>query len=283
MCTQHSPNNWSRELYQRHGETIENYLRTTVLPALSAKSGEGGTILLTELQHRWSNHEIMNRWLQKFFTYLDRYYVKTNSLPTLSRVGLLNFRTTVYEHVKQDATAAILELINDEREGKIIDTTLVKSIVELYENMGMGSLDAYNADLEEPLLSATREYYAKKRQEWIDTDSTPDYVKKFEAAIHEEKNRVADYLNPSSGPKILKVCEEEILGKVKMVLLEKDSTIDALLVSPILLEKDSMIDTLHVSATRQAAYSLDIVCTSLTTTPSFSLITFYCIDTVQSR
>ena len=26
MCTQRSPYNWSRELYQRHGETIENYL-----------------------------------------------------------------------------------------------------------------------------------------------------------------------------------------------------------------------------------------------------------------
>ena len=24
----------------------------------------------------WSNHEIMNKWMQKFFMYLDRYYVK---------------------------------------------------------------------------------------------------------------------------------------------------------------------------------------------------------------
>lgn len=224
MCTQRSPYNWSRELYQRHGETIENYLRTTVLPALSAKSGQGGTILLTELQHQWSNHEIMNKWLKKFFTYLDRYYVKHHSLPTLCQAGLRNFRTTVYEHVKQDATAAILDLINDEREGKIIDKTLVKSIVELYENMGMGSLDAYNADLEEPLLNSTREYYAKKRQEWIDTDSTPDYLIKAEAAIIEEKNRVVDYLNPSSEPKLLKVCEEEILEKVEMVLLEKEGS-----------------------------------------------------------
>jgi hypothetical protein len=130
MCTQRSPYNWSRELYQRHGETIENYLRATVLPALAAKSGQGGTILLTELQHRWSNHEIMNKWLKKFFTYLDRYYVKHHSLPTLCQAGLRNFRTTVYEHVKEDATAAILDLINDEREGRIIDKTLVKSIVD---------------------------------------------------------------------------------------------------------------------------------------------------------
>ena len=37
MCTQRSPYNWSEQLYQRHGETIKNYLSSTVLPALRDK------------------------------------------------------------------------------------------------------------------------------------------------------------------------------------------------------------------------------------------------------
>ena len=59
---------------------------------------------------RWENHEIMNKWLKKFFTYLDRYYVKHHSLPTLSEAGLRNFRTHIYDAVKTDSTAAILDL-----------------------------------------------------------------------------------------------------------------------------------------------------------------------------
>uniref|UniRef100_A0A7S4ILC2 Cullin family profile domain-containing protein n=1 Tax=Odontella aurita TaxID=265563 RepID=A0A7S4ILC2_9STRA len=224
MCTQRSPYNWSKDLYQRHGETIERYLTSTVLPALREKTGQGGTILLTELQHRWSNHQIMNKWLKKFFTYLDRYYVKHHSLPTLSQAGLKHFKTHVYDEMKRDTTAAILTLIDEEREGEIIDKTLVKSIIELYESMGMGTLDAYTADLEGPLLDSTREYYAKKRQEWIVSDSTPDYLIKAERALIEEKNRVADYLNPASESKLLRVCEEEILEKVEMVLLEKEGS-----------------------------------------------------------
>ena len=224
MCTQRPPYNWSSEIYQRHGETIENYLRATVLPALRDKTGQGGTIFLTELQYRWSNHQIMNMWLKKFLTYLDRYYVKHQSLPTLSEAGLRSFRTHIYDQVKEDATTSILDLINDEREQKIIDKTLVKSIVELYESMGIGSLDTYNADFEEPLLKSTREYYIKKRQAWIDTDSTPDYLIKAEAALNEEKARVADYLNPSTEPKLLKVVEGELLEKVEMVLLEKEGS-----------------------------------------------------------
>jgi len=223
MCTQRSPYNWSRELYQRHGETIDTYLTNTVLPALRDKTGQGGTVLLTELQQRWVNHQIMNKWLKKFFTYLDRYYVKHHSLPTLTQAGLRCFRTRIYDEMKSDTTAAILGLINDEREGNIIDKSLVKINVELYEEMGMDTLDCYNADLEEPFLTNTREYYAKKREDWIN-DSTPDYLIKAENALTSEHQRVKDYLNSNSDAKIQRVLEEELLESVETTLLEKESS-----------------------------------------------------------
>lgn len=69
MCTQKSPYNWSEQLYQRHGETISNYLKRSVLPALQDRHGE---FLLTELVQRGSNHTIMNKWHKKFFMYLVR-------------------------------------------------------------------------------------------------------------------------------------------------------------------------------------------------------------------
>jgi cullin 1 len=115
MCTQRSPYNWSRELYQHHRETIEHYLTSNVLPALREKIGQGGKILLTEFQLQWVDHQIMNKWLKKFFTYLDPYYVKHDSLPTLEQAGLCCFRTNIYDGMKKDTTAAIISLINDER------------------------------------------------------------------------------------------------------------------------------------------------------------------------
>jgi|AntRauTorckE5430_2_1112549.scaffolds.fasta_scaffold03384_2 cullin 1 len=224
MCTQRSPYNHSRDLYARHGETIEHYLTRTVLPALRAKASQGGTILLNELQLRWSNHQIMNKWMTKFFNYLDRFYVKHHSLPTLSRAGLHHFKENIYEEIKRESTNAIIGLIDQEREGNMIDKTLIKTNIELYENIGMGILESYTTDLEGPLLNATREYYAKKREEWIVADSTPEYLIKAEKVLLEEKNRVHDYLNPASEGKLLRVVEEEILEKVETVLLEKEGS-----------------------------------------------------------
>jgi len=85
-------------------------------------------------------------------------------------------------------------------------------------------LDAYSTDLEAPLLDSTREYYAMKRQKWIVEDSTPDYLIKAERVLNEERNRVMEYLNLASESKLLRVCEEEILEKVEMNLLEKEGS-----------------------------------------------------------
>ena len=119
-----------------------------------------------------------------------------------------SFRRHVYEEIKEDAIKAILNLIDSEREGEIIDKSLIKNIVELFDAIG-----ANIADLEEPLLARTRAFYSQRRQEWTATDTTPDYLIKAEAALIHERNLV-NYLIPSTEEKLMKVVEEEILEKV---------------------------------------------------------------------
>ena len=77
---------------------------------------------------------------------------------------------------------------------------------------------------EAKLLDATREYYGKKREEWIVRDSTPEYLIKAEQVLNEESARVKEYLNLATEPKLLKVVEEEILEKVELTLLEKEGS-----------------------------------------------------------
>lgn len=105
-------------------QQISRYLQSSVLPSLRIKSGQ---FLLTELVKRGDNHKIMNKWYQKFFMYLDRYYVKYHSLPTLEDAGLRHFKQLVFEEVKDNTTAAILDLIIKEREGTDVDRALIRS------------------------------------------------------------------------------------------------------------------------------------------------------------
>jgi hypothetical protein len=47
-------------------------------------------------------------------------------------------------------------LIDKERDGAVVDRGLIKSCVQLFESMGMGSLSVYTIDFEANLLSSTR-------------------------------------------------------------------------------------------------------------------------------
>jgi len=235
MCTQRTPYNHSEKLYEKHSETIKLYLQKHVLPALKDKQD---VFLLKELQTRWHHHTIMNKWMREFFMYLDRYFVKHHNLKPLSTAGLTHFKTLVYDECKTEVADAMLVIVDNEREGNAIDRTLMKQIIGVFETMGLGgtgeadangghakdALGAYNSDLEEPLLVSTRNFYGRRREEWIAVDSTPDYLVKAEKALDQEKERIGAYFNLSSESKVLKVCEEELLENCQTTLLEKEGS-----------------------------------------------------------
>ncbi|EEY64187.1 Cullin family protein, putative [Phytophthora infestans T30-4] len=170
MCTQRSPYNFSEQLYDRHGQTFDTYLEQKVLPSLEQAHDE---FFLQELVKRWTNHKLMMKWMTRFFMYLDRYYVKHHSLPTLDDAGLQSFDRMVFQKVKVRVKDAMIELIEKERNGEIIDTTLMKNCVEIFEVMGMKSLDVYQSCLEADLVSTSAIYYERKSKGWLSEDSTP--------------------------------------------------------------------------------------------------------------
>jgi cullin 1 len=195
MCTQRTPHNWSEQLYERHVETFRDYLSDKVLPALQGKQD---LQVLRELEFRWANHIIMNRWMFKFFAYLDRYYVDHHNLPKLMDSGLEQFKVEVFDHVKGAVTRAVLAQINNEREGEAIDRDHLKKCIFVYEKMGEGNLEVYQADFEAALLDGTREYYERKAAAWIATDNVPTYLVKVEKVLESEANRVQSFMNDTT-------------------------------------------------------------------------------------
>jgi cullin 1 len=131
--------------------------------------------------------------------------VKYHQLPSLQDAGIRYYKTIVFDAVKKETTAALVALINQERNGTLVDKALIKSCIQLYETMGMGTLDAYVADFEVQMLESSREYYAQRVEAWMAQDSTPTYLLRVEKALEEERERVAAYLNTESEAKLLQV------------------------------------------------------------------------------
>ncbi|XP_065046847.1 cullin-1-like isoform X2 [Musa acuminata AAA Group] len=219
MCTQKPPHDYSQQLYDKYRESFQEYITSMVLPSLREKHDE---FMLRELVKRWLNHKVMVRWLSRFFHYLDRYFIARRSLPPLNEVGLTCFRDLVYQEIKGKVKDAVISLIDQEREGEQIDRALLKNVLDIFVEIGLGNMDCYENDFEADLLKDTAAYYSRKASNWILEDSCPDYMLKAEECLKREKDRVAHYLHSSSEQKLLEKVQHELLFAYASQLLEKE-------------------------------------------------------------
>lgn len=219
MCTQKPPHDYSQQLYDKYREAFEEYITKTVLPSLKEKHDE---FMLRELVRRWLNHKVMVRWLSRFFHYLDRYFIARRSLPALNEVGLTCFRDLVYQEVKANARDAVINLIDKEREGEQIDRALLKNVIDIFVEIGMGQMELYEGDFEAQMLLDSGAYYSRKASNWIVDDSCPDYMLKAEECLKRERDRVSHYLHISSEQKLVEKVQHELLVVYSPQLLEKE-------------------------------------------------------------
>lgn len=125
------------------------------------------------------------------------------------QVGLNHFKTEIYEQIKDRSTPAIILLVDLERNGEAINCALVKSIVEMYESMGMGNLDLYINDLEQPLLDSVRLHYDQLvHQEY----SEVEFWKMTNLALEEvDTSTVLECLNEATKSKVWEIVQDNVV------------------------------------------------------------------------
>ncbi|XP_043710557.1 cullin-1-like [Telopea speciosissima] len=212
MCIQKPPYDFSKQLYEWYKELLCSYRTETVLPSLKEKHGE---FFLREIERRWVNHNLMVKWLSRFFQYLTRYYIPRHGVPELNALGLKCFQDIVHNRLKQ-ARDLIINLIDQEREGAQIDRSVLKNSLTMFT-----ALKVYE-DFEECMLDHTSSYYARKASNHILEDSCSDYMLMAEQCLKNEKERVTNYLDLSSETKLLKIVRHELLFLPANQLLEKE-------------------------------------------------------------
>ncbi|WCJ26040.1 cullin 1 [Euphorbia peplus] len=219
MCIQKAPHDYSPKLYDMYKEAFEEYINSTVLPSIRGKHDE---FVLRELVIGWSNHKVMVRWLSRFFHFLGRYYIAKNELSSLNETGLNCFRDLVYQDVKGKATDIAIVLIDKEREGEQINRAVLKNVLGIYVEIGMGSMERYEEDFEASMIQDTGAYYSRKASIWILDDSCPDYMMKSEECLRKERDRVSHYFHSSTEEKLVEKVQHELLVVYENQLIGKE-------------------------------------------------------------
>ncbi|KAL5783714.1 hypothetical protein ACOSP7_008743 [Xanthoceras sorbifolium] len=219
MCTYHSSNEKSMQLYNQFKMSLEESINTMVLPSLMCQND---AYLLRQLVLMWSNYKLMARWLCRFFQYLDRFFIPQQKfLLSLDELSVSCFHDLVFKRLYCQFQAAVLSLINQEREGLQIDCDLLKNVLHIFVEIDKYGNTKYYEDFEQVMLVNTSAYYSQLASEWLLCDLTADYIQKVFWCLSQENRRASHYLHPGTAEKLQQVVRNQLLEQPANKLFEK--------------------------------------------------------------
>jgi len=108
----------------------------------------------------------------------------------------------MFTNLEQLTNPFLFIKIDQEQEGEHIDRALLKNVLDIFVEIGMGQMDHYENDFEATMLKDTSFYYSRKALNWILEDSCLDYMLKVWFLIYSYCNMVSSF-TLLSGPYLI--------------------------------------------------------------------------------
>lgn len=209
---------------------IEKYRSRQIAGPLSKSDA---ALILDLFKKLWDDHLISIWLISQVVMYMDRTFTKDNRLPLTYDVGLLAFQKciTLYridelnKNIGEVIIETMLEYFNFNRQGDIIDKSLIKAIITIFDSLVNNEGDSYYVKKFEPeLLVYSHRYYTSKVNELMELQSGSMYINNVVEIIKEEENRFALFLPDRSTVKLKDLMYRDlVLSNVRTIIdLETD-------------------------------------------------------------
>ena len=179
---------------------------------------------LEEIKKQWEWFELSLGHVRDVLMYMDRAYVKPKQKKSVNDLGISLFHNIVIRNVRicPRMVDAVLALIDAEREGESIDTSIISSITGMLNDLGMTDDGecVYVATFENAFIARTRQFYARESQQYLAESTCSEYLRKAAQRLREEKKRVEAYLAPETEKRVVQVTREELISKYMSQLVD---------------------------------------------------------------
>lgn len=215
----------------KHGERLYSGLKQVVTEHLVEKIRKDVVVSLNNnfldtLNAAWNEHQTSMVMIRDILMYMDRVYVKQNSVDNVYDLGLILFRDLVvrYGNIRDHLCQTLLTLVRRERKGEVVDRMAIRNACQMLMILGINTTSVYEEDFEKPFLEESAEFYKLEGQKFLAENSASVYIQKVEARINEESERAKHYLDPTTEESIVKVVEEELIRKHMKTVVEMENS-----------------------------------------------------------
>ena len=184
------------------------------------------TTLLNKLENEWKTHQTTMVMIRDILMYMDRTFVKQTKKVPVYNMGLRKFYNNVARHkdVKERLQSLILSNIARERAGEQIDFVLIKNILFMLVALGVHQRTVYQQDFERSFLMSSQTFYHEESLKYLTENTCRAYMKKAEDRLSEEQHRVSRYLHESTGPKLIRIVEGELIHRHARALVGMENS-----------------------------------------------------------
>lgn len=181
--------------------------------------------LLLFFSDNWGLWSHSTKIISHILGYMERMWINTQIISAKEGERLVSLdvqgdrvweETVLVEGLKERVCAAMLNLIQRERDGSTIQQHLLRSCVDCFKKMSIHDRDelrAYKAHFGDYFLERTREYYENEKTNVLRSNNPVEYMHYVQRRILEERTRVKNYLDPSTAKPLLEVLKEVFLQK----------------------------------------------------------------------
>jgi len=250
------------ELYNLLGQYLSRHLEQ-ISHASESHSEEA---LLGFYIREWHRYTIAAKYINHLFRYLNRHWVKREidegkkSIYDVYILHLVKWREDFFKRVQEKVVVAVLNLVEKQRNGEMIEQSQIKSVVDSFVSLGLdendtskSTLEVYRYYFERPFIAATRLYYENESRVFVAENSVVEYMKKAEARLKEEKARVGLYLHSDITKRLNETCldvlvtaHSSLLRDEFQVLLDNDRQDDLTRMYRLLSRIKDGLDPLRV-------------------------------------
>lgn len=228
------------KLHTLYLQTLESYIRKDALAYMNSRPR---VEFLEAFVKVWENYTMFAKLLDKMFDYLNRYFLKNQSMSSLGITALKKFNELFYPEIKLTLRGMLLTQISKDRNREAVNREILKKVIQCYVDMGLAGaktmkieqgfiwqgdkkLDTYEQEFEQSFLTYTREEFEKKANLWISTLNCPEYLQEVDKALTKEEENAAYWLQPETASKLFQRIENELITKKAEALVEKGTGCD---------------------------------------------------------
>ena len=208
----------SEALFDHYNKTIQKFIED----CYKIVSKETTTQLIDSFIKQTENINFLIYWMNRIFTYLDRFFTKAKNKNSLSQNAIRLYKEYLFNPLEEDIYREVNKLIKEDRNCNLESRPKIKIILKIL----------YDIDLSNPKImkennkkSETIKFAKDKGNADIHNMSAPEYIISQLKYLDEETIRQSEYINPKYHFKINEINYKYLIGENAEELAKMDTGI----------------------------------------------------------